>query len=86
MAKAALVVLLCGVGMASSSWAQAPTEYTVTVVNSMFGPPVTQTIYRDGSKAVIDLNTPAPAGGTATHVRSLYDLKAQTNQSWDADG
>jgi hypothetical protein len=69
---------------AGSAWAQQqPTAYTVTVVNSMFGPPVTQTIYRNGSKAVIDLNTPAPAGGTATHVRSLYDLSAHTNQSWD---
>jgi hypothetical protein len=63
--------------------AQQPTAYTVTVVNSMFGPQVEETIYRNGSKAVIDLNTPAPAGGTATHVRSLYDLNAHTNQSWD---
>jgi hypothetical protein len=85
MAKAALVVLLCGVGMAGSARAQQqPTAYTVTVVNSMFGPPVTQTIYRNGSKAVIDTNTPAQAGGgPATHVRSLYDLSAHTNESWD---
>ena len=86
MAKAALVVLLCGVGMAgvSGAWAQQqPTAYTVTVVNSMFGPPVEQTIYRNGSKAAIDTNTPATAGGAATHVRSLYDLTAHTNESWD---
>jgi hypothetical protein len=86
MARTGLVVLLCGWGLAvSGAWAQQqPTAYTVTTVNSMFGPPVTQTIYRNGSKAVIDLNTPAPAGGgAATHVRSLYDLSAHTNESWD---
>jgi hypothetical protein len=84
MAKVALVVLLCGVGVVGSAGAQQPTEYTVTVVNSMFGPAVTQTVYRDGSKAVIDTSMPAAApGGKATRVRSLYDLKAGTNQSWD---
>jgi hypothetical protein len=86
MAKAALVVLLCGVGMAGVGNARAqqqPAAYTVTLVNSMFGPAVEETVYRDGSRAVIDLNTPAQAGGAATHVRSLYDLNAHTNQSWD---
>src|ERR1035441_1684364 len=85
MVRTGLVVLLCGWGLAvSGAWAQQqPTAYTVTTVNSMFGPQVEETIYRNGSKAVIDLNTPAPAGGTATHVRSLYDLNAHTNQSWD---
>jgi hypothetical protein len=85
MVRTGLVVLLCGWGLAvSGAWAQQPTAYTVTVVNSMFGPPVTQTIYRNGSKAVIDTNTAAVAGGgAAMHVRSLYDLNAHTNESWD---
>lgn len=49
----------------------------------MMGPAVEQTVYRDGSKAVIDINMPAATGNPATHVRSLYDLSAHTNQSWD---
>jgi hypothetical protein len=84
MTNAALAVLLCGVGMAGSAWAQQePTAYTVTVMNSMMGPAVEQTFYRDGSKAAIDTNSPAPAGGAAAHVRALYDLSAHTDESWD---
>jgi hypothetical protein len=78
------VVLVCGVVLAAwGAKAQEPNAYTVTVMNSMFGPPVEETVYRDGSRAVIDLNTPASAGVKATHVRSLYNLTAQTNTSWD---
>lgn len=87
MTRVRLIVVFFCVAVAGglNVWAQQqqPTAYTVTVVNSMFGLPVEETVYRDGSKAVIDMNTPAPAGGTATHVRSLYDLSAHTNQSWD---
>jgi hypothetical protein len=63
--------------------AQQPTQYTVTLVNSMFGPSVEETIFRDGSKAVIDTNMPGAAGSPAAHVRSLYDLDAHTNRSWN---
>ena len=52
----------------------APSAYTVTQVNSMFGSAVTQTIYRDGSKAVVDRT-----GG----ARTLYDLDKHTTYSWD---
>lgn len=86
MARARWVVLIGGAGLALmlSAGAQAPSAYTAIVVNSMFGPPVEETVYRDGSRAVIDLNTPAPpAGGKATHVRSLYNLTAHTDTSWD---
>jgi hypothetical protein len=85
MAKAAWVVLLCGVGMAGVTGARAqqrPTAYTVTTVNSMMGAPVTQTIYRDGSKVVIDTTTPAANGSPATHSRGLFDLTAHTTESW----
>jgi hypothetical protein len=78
------VGLLCGVVFAGwSAKGQEPIAYTLTVVNSMSGSPMEETVYRDGSRAAIDLNTPAVAGGTATHVRSLYNLTAQTNTSWD---
>jgi hypothetical protein len=50
----------------------------VTQINGMFGAPVTMQIYRDGSKAVID-----HIQQNGTHTRSLYDLQAHTNYSWD---
>ena len=43
----------------------------------MFGTPVTMQVYRDGSKALIDnLHD-------GKHTRSLYDLQAHTNYTWD---
>jgi hypothetical protein len=72
---------MVGVPMAAAQ--QQPSAYTVTVVNSMMGSPVTQTIYRNGSKAVIDTDMPAANGSPASHVRSLYDLSAHTNESWN---
>ena len=85
MSRAWLVVAMYGAAMAATAGAvaQAPTEYTVIVANSMFGPPVTQTVYRDGSRVIIDIDTPAAAGAKETHVRSLYDLNTHTNTSWD---
>ena len=83
MKKAAVLVLLCGVGMAASARAQQqPTAYTVTLTNSIMTPPMTQTVYRNGSKAVIDTNMPAANGGPASQTRSLYDLSAGKNESW----
>ncbi len=61
-------------------WAQsatAPTAYTVTQVNGMMGSPVTMTIYRDGSKVVID--------HPENKSRTLYDLQAHTTYSWTID-
>ena len=60
---------------------EQPTAYTVTVVNSMMGSPMTQTIYRNGSKAAIDTDTPAANGSPATHAcgRCIYDLTEHTD-------
>jgi len=55
-----------------------PLSYTVVQQNSLFGPATTTSVYRDGSKATIDLVQPG------THVRTVYDLQAHTNISWDA--
>src|ERR1035438_8915759 len=60
-----------------AQYAAAPTSYSVTQINGMFGTPVTMEIHRDGSKAVID-NIQG-----ATRNRALYDLQAHTNYSWD---
>jgi len=59
-------------------WAQyapAPTQYSVTGMNGMFGQPMGLQIYRDGDLAVVEY--------TGRHLRSLYNLKAHTQQSWD---
>ena len=48
----------------------------------MMTPPMTQTFYRNGSKAVIDTNMPAANGSPASQTRSLYDLSAGKNESW----
>lgn len=81
---AAVCSVACGILLtACGARAQQPAAYTVTVENGMFGPPVEETVYRDGSRAVIDLSTPATADAKATHMRSLYDLTAHTDVSWD---
>ncbi len=59
----------------------APTTYSVTMVNGMFGTPVTQQIYRNGSKVVIEND---PAGGPK--ARSYYDLNTGTQLSWNPVG
>jgi len=64
--------------------APAPTAYTVTETNAMFGPTMMLKIYRSGSKALVDsrsgLGWPEPK---PMHTRGLYDLKTQQNLSWD---
>jgi hypothetical protein len=69
-------------GIAAASWLEAqyapPTAYSVIVTNSMFGTAVTMQIYRDGNKAVVDNQS------GDTHIRTLYDLAAQTSLFWDA--
>ena len=59
-----------------------PAAYTITQTNSMMGSPVEMTIYRDGSKVLID-QTHGGTGGKPVHVRSLYNLQTHTSQSWD---
>ncbi len=53
----------------------------------MFGPPVEETgSIAIGSRAVIDLNTPATADAKATNMRSLYDLTAHAPTSRGTSG
>jgi hypothetical protein len=51
----------------------APVAYTVVQTNAMFGQPIEQTIYRDGSKALVQQN----------NTRTLYNLQSGVSQSWD---
>jgi hypothetical protein len=64
--------------IACAQYAPPPQSYTLVQQNSLFGPASTTTFYRDGSKAALDIVQPG------THVRSVYDLQAQTNITWDA--
>ena len=61
----------------SAQDSSAPPAYTVTQSVSVFGPPADQTVYRLGSKALID-----QASGSGTHTRTLYDLHAHTSTTW----
>lgn len=65
--------------------AQTPTAYSVVQVNSMFGEGLTQKIYRDGSRAIIDNQMPPQNGQSVPHGRTLYDLDKKTSITWDAD-
>ena len=75
------LLLLCLVTVAPA-YAQStpPTQqqYTLVQQHSLFGPDTTMTVYRDGSKAAMDIVHPT------THTRTVLDLQAQTNISWDA--
>lgn len=64
--------------IACAQYAAPPASYTVVQQNSLFGPATTTSVYRDGSKAAFDIVQPG------THVRTVYDLQAHTNISWDA--
>jgi hypothetical protein len=86
LVSALAVFAIGGVGTPylAAQYAPAPETYSVTQLNSMMGPTIIQRIWRDGSKAVIDLSTPsAQPGGKASHVRTVYDLAAHTTVSWD---
>ena len=68
-----------------AQYAPAPDAYSVTEINSMFGPAVTIHIERDGPRAVIDNSVPPQnATSKASHTRSLYDLQQKTTLTWDA--
>ena len=50
----------------------------------MGAPGAVMKVYRDGNKAMIENTIPASGPGTtAMHTRSVYDLKAGTDYSWD---
>lgn len=78
MPKRLMLSCLATAAIACAQNAPPPLSYTVVQHNSLFGPDTTMSVYRDGSKAVIDLVQPG------THTRTVYDLQAQTNVSWDA--
>jgi hypothetical protein len=57
-----------------------PTAYTITEAGGDSGNPITTTVYRNGSKVVLDVRLPSQ------HTLTLYDLKENTSYSWDPAG
>jgi hypothetical protein len=80
----AAIVAAVGVSNLAAQYAPAPETYHVTQLSSFVGPTTTQQIWRDGSKAVVENNSPsAEPGGKVSRVRTVYDLTAHTSVSWD---
>lgn len=78
MPKRLMLSCLATASIAFAQYAPPPLSYTLVQQNSLFGPATTMSVYRDGSKAAIDLVQPG------THVRTVYDLQAHASISWDA--
>ena len=78
------LVLLASGGLTLGAQAPvAPTAYTVTVVNSIFGPGQRMKTSRLGSKVFVDLVSAVNANDPqAAHVHTLYDLEKHRNMSW----
>ena len=61
-----------------------PTTYTITETQSLIFPNINFIYYRDGSKALMDQSYPPRDGNPrGFHVRTLYDLNAHTQYTWD---
>jgi hypothetical protein len=61
-----------------------PTTYTITETQSLIFPDINFTYSRDGSKALMDQSyPPRDANPRGYHVRTLYDLNAHTQYTWD---
>jgi hypothetical protein len=73
-----LMLSCLATAIACAQYTPPPLSYTLVQQNSLFGPATTTSVYRNGSKAVIDIVQPG------THIRTVYDLQAHTNISWDA--
>jgi len=60
-----------------------PTAYTVTLINSMFGPGEWMKTSRSGSKVMVEQTTADKAADpTAAHAITLYDLDRHTSVTW----
>jgi hypothetical protein len=79
------IVLLAGfvAPEVRAQYAPPPNAYSVTEVNSMFGPEVHMQVYRDGLKVLLDQSYAAQPGGKPGHTRTLYDLQSHRNFTWD---
>lgn len=60
-----------------------PTSYMIIEGVNGGADGATTTLYRSGNKLLMEFNRPAAGAAPAGHTLTLYDLKAQTNWSWD---
>ncbi|HEY2859172.1 MAG TPA: hypothetical protein VGJ21_12200 [Terracidiphilus sp.] len=61
----------------------SPTSYIITEGIAGAGPGATTTVYRDGTKILMETDTPAQGATPATRSLNLMDLQAHTTFSWD---
>lgn len=82
-----LTVFAYVTGVASPSLlaqcAKAPDAYSVTEINSMFGPVGTMEISRDGNWAVVDRSYSHEGYPNGIRTRAIYDLQAGKTYSLD---
>jgi hypothetical protein len=78
MPRRFILSCLATAAIACAQYTAPPLAYTVVQQNSLFGPATTTHVYRDGSKAAMDLVHPD------SHVRAVFDLQAHTSITWDA--
>lgn len=72
----------CTTGL-QAQYAAAPAAYSATSTNAMMGTASTTLVARDGSKAMVDVSYAAQGPAPGSHLRTLYDLDAHTNYTWD---
>lgn len=63
-----------------------PTAYTITEAVSGGDPGVMLTIYRNGTKVLLDTFYPAQGGTAARHAFTLFDIAAHASYTWDPAG
>jgi hypothetical protein len=73
-----VLAVLVGGGRLGAQFTAPPTAYTLVELNATMGPAETLTIYRNGSKAVVDISHP----GQPSTTRTLYDLATHSSTSW----
>jgi hypothetical protein len=78
MPRRFMLSCLATAAIACAQYTPPPLAYTVVQQNSLFGRDTTARVYRDGSKAAMDLVHPD------SHVRAVFDLQARTTITWDA--
>jgi hypothetical protein len=80
-------IFLCLSFVAVALLAQAqsapPTSYAITENVAGGAPGASTTIYRSEPMVLMESNLPAQGATPATRTRTLYNLKAGTNVSWD---
>jgi hypothetical protein len=76
------LIVNCGLKLPAQA-PVAPTAYTVTLINSMFGPGEWMKTSRSGSKVLVEQTSADKATDpTAAHSMTLYDLDRHTSVSW----